>query len=384
MTKKEKKPIAGMYATAIKETAHEEERMNPRVLKVLSATLITVFLITSCGPLPPPGTALTAEERESARKTCIAKYTGLGAIGGGLVGALVGGKKAAAGALIGAAAGGALAFAIAWGHCLNVYSDLKSYPTADARATAQKIGYEPSKGNVTKINTFSLNPKSVAPGGRVKINGSYYVMAPEGAKEVKVTETRTVSYYDPAEKKWTELGSVDQDVTAALGTRKAEGNFDVPSDVPEGRYRITFKVAALDRTDESTKELDIKKGHAKGPTDSEDVAVSSHKKDAEDEADQVAAAYQKKAGEREGGKSLRTAGPSAGASVSKTTAEVTSKTLNVRKEPSNKGDLLAVIKKGEVYEVLGNETVEKDKWFRLRLEDGSEGWAMGRYLKVKE
>lgn len=357
--------------------------MNTRTMKAFSTALIAVFLITSCGPLPQPGTALTAEERESARKACIAKYTGIGAIGGGLVGALIGGKKAAAGAVVGAAAGGAIAFAIAWGHCLNVYSDLKSFPAADARATAQKIGYEPSKGNVTKINAFSLNPKSVSPGGRVKISGSYYVMAPEGSKEVKVTETRTVLYFDPEEKKWTELGSVDQEVTAALGTRKAEGSFDVPPDVPEGRYKITFKVSALDKTDQSTKELSIRKGAASAPSDDEAFAVSSPKQDAEEQASQVQVAYQKQAEEKEGGKTVRAASEPK-SSEEKATAEVTSKTLNVRKEPSSKAGLVGVVKQGEIYEITGRETVNKEKWYKIRLDDGAEGWVIGKFVKVKE
>lgn len=366
--------------------------MDKRIMKVLSAFVLVIFFFTSCGPLPQPGTALTAEERESARKSCIAKYTGIGAIGGGVVGALIGGKKAAAGALIGAAAGGAIAFALAWGHCLSVYSDIKSYPSADARTTARKIGYEPSKGNVTKINSFSLSPKSVAPGGKIKIDGSYYVMAPEGSKEVKVTETRTVFYYDPSEKKWTELGSVDQEVTSALGTRKAEGSFDIPPDVPEGKYKITFKVAALDKSDTSTKELNVKKGHAMAPGDEEEYASADDdqkaekktEKDSEQQAEQVQLAYEQQMTEQSGGKAVKVASVEAGEKKKGSTAEITSKTLNIRREPSSKAELVAVVKQGEVYEIVKRETVQNTKWFKLRLEDGTEGWALGKYLKVRE
>ena len=158
--------------------------MNRLMFKPLLISVLIIFVFTSCAPLPNPGTALTPEERESAKKTCIARYTAVGAVGGGILGGLIGGKKnTAEGAIIGAVAGGTIAFAIAWGKCIALYSDLKSYPVADARSTARQIGYIPSQGYVAKIKNFSLNPDSVSPGGRVKINGSYYVMAPEGEKE---------------------------------------------------------------------------------------------------------------------------------------------------------------------------------------------------------
>ncbi len=230
-------------------------------LKIFSVTvLIILLLFNSCAPLPPPGTALTPEERASAKKKCIARYTAVGAVGGGLIGGLLGGEKnRLEGALIGAAAGGTLAFALAWGKCLSVYSDLKSYPMADARTTARQVGYKPSQGYVTKIKNFSVEPKSVSPGNRVILNGSYYIMGPEESKELKVIETRTVHYFDHSKNEWKELGSVDQEIIAALGTRNAKGSFELPSDVPEGRYRITLKISAKGEEDEASREINVKK-----------------------------------------------------------------------------------------------------------------------------
>ena len=49
-------------------------------------------------------------------------------------------------------------------------------------------------------------------------------------------------------------------MTAALGTRRAEGRFDLPADVPEGRYRVSLKVAALGRSDEVGQEIVVRKG----------------------------------------------------------------------------------------------------------------------------
>lgn len=214
-------------------------------------------MLASCATLPPPGTALTPEQRKKAQTDCIVQYTAVGAIGGALLGQLLGGNTK--GTLIGAAAGGLLGGALAWGHCLQVYSNLTSYPMANAQATSAQTGWTPARGNEVKVQNFMATPATVRPGGTVNLNGSYYVMAPGGATEVKVVETRSVSYFDPAENQWKDLGSVDQNVTAALGTRRAEGTFDLPNDVPEGRYRISLKVAALGKADTMVQEIVVRK-----------------------------------------------------------------------------------------------------------------------------
>lgn len=234
--------------------------MTNRLKCFIAAALVPIFVFTACATLPPPGTALTPEQRSQAQKDCITQYTAMGTIGGALLGALLSGRSdRGRGALIGAAAGGGLAFAVAWGQCLQQYSDLRSFPVADAQQTALQVGYNPSRGSEIKIQNFSINPDTLAPGSEMKLNGSYYVMAPEGQKEVKVTETRAVQYFDPAENAWKELGSVDGQITSALGTRRAEGQFDMPRDVPEGRYRVTLKVAALGKQDQASQEVVVKK-----------------------------------------------------------------------------------------------------------------------------
>jgi hypothetical protein len=236
--------------------------VNIQNFRILVPCILAVFLFTACAPLPPPGTPLTAEQRASAQRQCIATYTVVGALGGAALGALFGKGE---GALIGAAAGGALAFAIAWGHCLSAYSDLNSYPVAGAQETALRTGYDVSQGEVIKIENYTLDPTGVAPGGKVRMNGSYYVMAPGGEREVKVTETRSLSFLDPENNEWKELGAVDQHVTSAIGTRRAEGSFDIPADAPEGHYRIALKVSAYGKNDQMTQDLTVKKGMPMGP-----------------------------------------------------------------------------------------------------------------------
>ena len=226
---------------------------------------LSCFMFASCATvLTDPNTITTEEERVAARNKCIVSTPVGGALGGALVGGLIGGNWKGAG--IGAAAGGAIGFAYAWGKCLSLYSTLKSQPVGTYQDAAQQAGYNPSQGNVTKIQNFSVSPDAVPPGGSAKLNGSYYVMAPEGAKEMKVTETRVVKYFDPSKNQWVDLGQVDQEVTAKPGLRKADGNFDIPKDVPEGKYKIAFKVASSGKEDMMEKDLTVKKGTAMNGT----------------------------------------------------------------------------------------------------------------------
>jgi len=235
--------------------------MNAFRIKSVSLLLVCVFLLSSCASvLPDPSQIRTEEERIDARNKCIAMYTAGGAAAGALAGALIGGDWKAAG--IGALVGGGFAFLAAWGHCLNLYSTLQSQPVAGYQQTARQVGYSPSQGNVTKVQSFNVSPGTITPGQTVNLGGSYYVMAPEGAKEMKVTETRYVKFFDPSKNEWTNLGGVDQEITAAPGLRKADGKFDIPKDVPEGKYRIGFKVASAGKEDTVERDLVVKKGTA--------------------------------------------------------------------------------------------------------------------------
>ena len=233
--------------------------MNEKALRVLSAAMMPLMLV-SCATLPPPGTALTEQQRKEAQQNCVNQYVIGGAIGGALLGALVSGRKdRTQGAVIGGIAGGALAHSYAWGKCLAYYSDINSFPVADARQTAVNVGYVPSRGNEVRIQNFTVTPAEIKAGGSLKLSGNYYVMSPDAQQQVKVVETRTVHYFDTEDNTWKELGSETTPVTAALGTRRTEGQTSMPSEVAEGRYRVTFKVSALGREDQASQEIVIKK-----------------------------------------------------------------------------------------------------------------------------
>ncbi len=232
------------------------------LFKTIAILIVSIFFLISC-VLPPQGSPLTPEEREEAKNKCIAQYTVGGATLGGIAGALIGGgKKAGIGAAIGALAGGALAYLIAYGKCVAYFSDLNTFPVAGYQDTIKNENYQPEYGEVVKIKSFSSTPKQVKLGDKLHLDGSYYIMAPQDIKEVKVKETRTIYFFDSSKNEWVELGPAENEVTSALGTRKADGSIDIPKDIPEGRYRVDFKVSALGKEDVASTEYVVKKATA--------------------------------------------------------------------------------------------------------------------------
>ncbi len=331
-----------------------------KFIKSISVIVLFVFVLGSCAPLPPPGTALTDEQRGEAQRNCIARYTAAGAVGGALVGALLGGSGSrGVGAAIGAIAGGALAFTIAYGHCMSLYSDLRSYPVAGAQETAQRIGYNPKQGNLLKIEEFYLNPDGVSPGGKVQMGGSYYVMAPEEIKEVKIKETRGLELFDSSTNEWKHLGSVDQEVVAALGTRKAEGNFDMPNELAEGTYRITLKVSGNGMEDSRTQNLTVKKGLAMGPSSIPPAGQYTQ--------------------------SAAVAGVKAVEPVSaRQTAVIKPTVLSVKREPSLRSATVATVKQFDLFYVLESKKSEGEFWHRIDLKNGKTGWVQDKNVNLKE
>jgi len=378
---------------------------NLRFIKFISLFVTIIFVITLCIPFSPnisyteeqskfqkilkifkpkpeqtpdtfteeekekkPDTPLTEEERERAKNQCILKYTAGGVITGALLGLLL--ERDIGGAIKGAAVGGTLAFAIAWGACLKYYSNIKSSSVADASETARKIKYDPSQGVIAKVENLNLTPNPVSPGDKVQMSALYYVMVPDKTQEIKVTETRTVYYYDEngtsGTKGWKELGSVDYSVTVEPGTRKAEGDFELPEQVPEGKYKIVLKISTEGASNEASQELIVKKGVAKAPA-REPLTIARAEQNEVKTSEKI---------EQPGVKAIEKS--------TKKLIKVVSKSLTVRESPSLKSRPIGMIKQDEMYEVIDTKTVEKQKWFKIKLEDGTEGWVLSKYVKMFE
>lgn len=248
-------------------------------LRYPASVLVVSFFLSSCATLPPPGTALTPEEREKAKSSCIRQYTVSSAVGGALVGAALGaligaasgggrgaGIGAAAGAGAGALAGGIIGYSRAWNHCMALLSDLNTYPVADYKNTAQAINYKPEQGNVVQIRNLAVSPPTATPGNNINLKGEYIVMNPdEKAQDIKVLIERGVSPFDPQKNAYippSRYEPTEKVIDAASRTNKLDGNFELPQDVPDGQYKFMVRVTALDKTVEDGAPLVVHKGKA--------------------------------------------------------------------------------------------------------------------------
>jgi hypothetical protein len=117
-----------------------------------------------------------------------------------------------------------------------------------------------SYGSYVRFASLSITPERIAPGGKVRLNAVYYLMDSDMAKQVTVTETTTLYYYDYTKKNWVDLGTANEEKTVALGTRGAEVNFDIPADAPEGSYRIMLRVSSMGKEDHTAKDLIVRRG----------------------------------------------------------------------------------------------------------------------------
>ncbi|MHB8123093.1 MAG: glycoside hydrolase family 18 protein [Desulfuromonadaceae bacterium] len=237
--------------------------------KKLISLLLVLILFSSCATLPPPGTPMTDEERQTAKNRCIAQYTVTGALAGAALGALVGylaggGKGAITGAVGGGVAGGVIAFAAAWNHCISLFSNLETYPVADYKQTAQDIGYQPSQGDLVEIKDLAISPPTATPGSTVNLTGKYIVMnADPNAKDIKVLIERGVAGFDEKTKTFKDpirYEPTEKIIDATNRTNKLDGDFDLPDKVPPGKFKIIVRVTALGKTAVDGAEVEVQKG----------------------------------------------------------------------------------------------------------------------------
>jgi hypothetical protein len=238
-------------------------------VKKLIALLLVLMLASSCATLPPPGTHMTDEERQTAKNRCIAQYTISSAIGGAILGAAIGaltdgGRGAAKGAIIGGISGGVIGFAASWNHCIALFSNLETYPVADYKQTALDMNYQPSQGDVVEIKDLAISPPTTTPGSTVNLTGKYIVMnADPNAKDIKVVIERGVAGFDEKTKTYKDpsrFEPTEKTIDATNRTNKLDGDFELPDKVPVGKYKIIVRVTALGKTAVDGVEVEVQKG----------------------------------------------------------------------------------------------------------------------------
>jgi hypothetical protein len=224
--------------------------------KAVTVCFVLIFTFSSCATLPEPGQPLTPEQRQSAKIRCFTQYTVGGALSGAALGAvsqLISGGNVGKAAAIGAGAGAVAGFAVAWGKCFYLFSDVSSQPVEGYKAKTSKT-YE------VKIEDFSISPTTVYPGDYLSLNGSYIVTAPEGVNDLKVTETTILEFYDEKDKKFVETGRTPNELTVSAGIlRKVDGNIEIPAQAEPGTFKISLMITSEGKTDKIAKEMGIKK-----------------------------------------------------------------------------------------------------------------------------
>lgn len=186
--------------------------------KVVAVLMTLAFIVTvSCASIP--------EERKG-----VATGAGVGAAGGAVVGGVLGGTR---GAVLGGLAGGLLGGAI--GH--YGYDQRRNQ-----QETASAYNYNPSQGNMLKIENATASPQTVNPGGTVNIGMTYAVLSPQGQQQ-NVTETREIKFGNEV------VGKPQITVQRTGGTYTSNVPITLPNTAQKGTYTVTTTVQAGNTTD---------------------------------------------------------------------------------------------------------------------------------------
>jgi len=160
---------------------------------------------------------------EQHQKTLIG--AGIGAAAGAGLGYAVRGKKGAVvGGLLGALAGGLI------GHYMETRDK-------GAQETKRAANYTPEQGTRVDLAGVAADPNQVAAGGKVYLQATYAVLAPNDQAEVPLVETRVVTYQG------TKVAELVSNVSRQPGTYTTQVPIDLRPDSPKGSYELTVSIA---------------------------------------------------------------------------------------------------------------------------------------------
>lgn len=187
--------------------------------KLIAVIVLVLFIsgLSGCASIP--------EEHKGA-----ATGAGIGAATGAAAGAIFGKEgsrtsSAVIGGLVGALIGGAV------GH--YTYDQKK-----DRNQTAQTYNYQPSMGNVVRIESAAAAPGTVAAGNPVDLKMTYAVLTPTPDADVSVTETREVRHQGEL------VGRPEVSVARRGGTYTSSVPLVLPATAKKGVYNVTMTVQA--------------------------------------------------------------------------------------------------------------------------------------------
>lgn len=189
------------------------------------ATLLVVVLVVTLG-------LSGCDTVQEHQKTAIG--AGAGAVGGALLGGLIGRSTTGVvvGGLLGALAGGAIGY----------YMDRQDKDRAKAAADS---GYDPSQGTVVRVDRTMAEPARVRAGETVNVGITYTVITPAD-QSLAVRETREIRHGGAL------VANPTTEFTRKNGTFTSALPITLPKAAGRGTYEVTVTVAVGDRLSRGT------------------------------------------------------------------------------------------------------------------------------------
>ncbi|MGA7577225.1 MAG: glycine zipper family protein [Desulfobaccales bacterium] len=193
--------------------------------RILALVMIIVFPLALAGCMNETG--FYSPSQSAAAGTLGGAATG--AALGSIIGAATG--NPATGAWVGAATG-----ALVGGVGGYLYAEHRNSEMLSSQAAAQNQNYNPSQGNLVKIDRVSVDPSVIAPGGQVNLQENYTILTPDNTP-TSVTLVREIHFGGQM------LGQPYQyKVSNNNGTFTDSVNYVLPKDAAAGQYTVTSRV----------------------------------------------------------------------------------------------------------------------------------------------
>ncbi|TLM68863.1 MAG: hypothetical protein FDZ69_01275 [Deltaproteobacteria bacterium] len=183
---------------------------------------LVIFTLGSCTTIP--------EEHKGA-----AAGAGIGAATGALAGAVLAGEGsrtqgALIGGLVGALVGGAIG---------NYTVDRQK----TAEETASHYNYQGTAGVSIRIESATVSPGAISPGGKVDLLCTYAVMAPQANSQVSLTEIREIRLNNEL------VGKPEVTSTRTPGTYNSNVPLFLPADAKRGTYKVITTIRSESSSD---------------------------------------------------------------------------------------------------------------------------------------
>lgn len=189
--------------------------------------------ILSCVGLVLTGCAMTEQS------------TGLGALGGGALGAIIG-EKVDDNPWVGAAVGAGLGALVGY----IIHENTRKSRTA--QQTAKDYGYQPSQGFKMELKDVTINPRTAAPGDKVTTTFEYAVLG-AGQNGVNVQESCLLRQNDKVLAALSEKTHQRTD-----GTWRGVLEFQVPPEAAAGEYVISREISAQGLSDSARTDFNVR------------------------------------------------------------------------------------------------------------------------------